>query len=194
MTSYPVLQDRQRKSLPPGRSRSLLQQLEPIMADAPLPCRRAHAVGTDAVPEWRAAFLAELAATSNVAASARHAGISPALAYQARRAEPGFYREWQEALCEGYDMLEMALLRRLREGEVKPAAGAKKGVRTFDNANALRLLAAHRESTARQRAVMENRDSDAILDAIDAKIEKMRERSLPALPAPGADTDQTDDQ
>jgi hypothetical protein len=138
---------------------------------------------------WRKAFLAELAATSNVAASARKAGISTSCAYEARRTDPEFYRAWREALCEGYDHLEMNLLQRLREGEIKPASGAKRGTRVFDNATALRLLVAHRETAARQRAIHENRNSGAILDAINAKIEKMRERHMAALPPP---TDRTD--
>ena len=130
---------------------------------------------------WRKIFLAELAATSNVAAAARKAGINTARAYELRRADPAFYREWQEALCEGYDHLEMNLLQRLREGEIKPANGAKKGVRVFDNATSLRLLIVHREAASRQRAIHEHRNSDAILAAIDAKIEKMRERRRKAL-------------
>jgi len=143
---------------------------------------------------WRKIFLAELAATSNVAASARAAGVHTSRAYDTRRDEPEFFREWQEALCEGYDHLEMNLLQRLREGEIKPAAGAKRGTRVFDNATALRLLAAHRETAARQRAIHENRNSGAIIEAINAKIEKMRERHLSAeataaLPPPEQDGD-----
>ncbi|MFZ5745453.1 MAG: hypothetical protein ACOY7T_13340 [Pseudomonadota bacterium] len=95
--------------------------------------------------DWSRLFLAELAATSNVSAAARKAGVCTSTAYEARRQSAEFNRAWQQALCEGYDLLEMDLLRRLREGEVKPAAGAKRGVRTYDNAAALRLLAAHRE-------------------------------------------------
>lgn len=155
------------------------------MADTHRPRRRATAAG-GALPKrvWARAFLAELAATSNVAASARKAGISTAHVYELRRADPAFYREWQEALCEGYDLLELNLLHRLREGEVKLAAGAKRGTRVFDNATALRLLVAHRESANRQRAVIENRNSDAIIEAINAKIEKMGARRRAALPAP----------
>lgn len=159
------------------------------MADT-IPARRRASAADTALPvrKWRAPFLSELAATSNVAASARAAGIAPARAYELRRADPQFYREWQEALCEGYDHLEMTLLQRLRDGEIKPASGAKRGTRVFDNANALRLLAAHRETAARQRAIHDTRDSEAILDSINAKIEKMRERRITvasaALPAP----------
>lgn len=115
-----------------------------------------------------------------MAASARTAGISTTRVYEVRRSDPVFYREWQEALCEGYDLLEMNLLHRLREGEIKPAAGAKRGTRVFDNATALRLLVAHRESATRQRAVIENRNSEAIIEAINAKIEKIKQRRLAA--------------
>ena len=133
--------------------------------------------------DWRELFLSELAATSNVAASARAAGINASRAYDARRCDPEFYRRWQEALCEGYDHLEMHLLHRLREGEIKPASGAKRAVRTYDNATAFRLLTVHREQVARQRAIHENRNADAVLAAIDAKIDMMRERSLKAAGA-----------
>lgn len=160
------------------------------MADKSLSCRRAPAGESAAFQrQWRKPFLAELAATSNVAASARAAGISASRAYELRRQDPRFYREWQEALCEGYDHLEMSLLQRLREGEIKPAAGAKRGVRVFDNATALRLLTLHRDSVVRQRAIRENRNSRAILDAIDAKLDKMRERSLKAIPSPDPSAD-----
>jgi len=120
--------------------------------------------------QWTSLFLAELAATSNVSASARRAGVPNTLVYETRRTDPAFNRAWRLALCEGYDALEMALLQRLREGEIKPASGAKKGVRTYDNASALRLLTAQRE----------DEDAEAIIASINAKLEKMRERSLAA--------------
>ena len=150
------------------------------MADTTLSGKRAPA-GQPRSPsfaEWSAEFLAELAATSNVAASARKAGIHPSLAYDARRKDAGFHRAWQVALCEGYDHLEMDLLHRLRMGEIKPATGAKRGVRLYDNATAFRLLAAHRETAAQQRAIRENEDADAILASIDAKLDRMRERAV----------------
>lgn len=130
--------------------------------------------------EWSPAFLSELAATSNVRAAARKAGIHTATAYDARRADAEFNRKWQDALCEGYDHLEMELLHRLRSGEVKPAKDMKRGTRHFDNATAFRLLAAHRESAAQHRAVLENEDADAILASIDAKLDRMRERAQQA--------------
>lgn len=161
------------------------------MADKSLSRRRAPA-GESAASQrqWRKVFLAELAATSNVAASARKAGISASRAYEVRRQNAEFHREWQEALCEGYDHLEMNLLHRLREGEIRPAAGARRGTRVFDNTTALRLLALHRDSVTRQRAVQDNRNSEAILAAIDARIDRIRQRKIKeqsgpqALPAP----------
>ena len=138
---------------------------------------------------WSKDFLAELAAPSNVSAAARRAGITTTLAYDQRRCDPEFNRAWQSALCEGYDHLEMELLRRLRDGEIKPAAGAKKGIRTFDNATALRLLAAHRESAARQRAIRSNEDSEAIIQSINAKLETMRQRRASTTEPAPSDTD-----
>ncbi len=127
---------------------------------------------------WSKLFLAELAATSNVSASALKAKVSTSNAYETRRQNPEFNREWQRALCEGYDHLEMELLHRLRSGEVKPAGTAKRGKRSFDNATAFRLLAAHRESAVRQRAIRSNEDAEGIVLSINAKLEAMRQRML----------------
>lgn len=146
------------------------------MQDAKVPARsRARTSRAADEKRWRQAFLGHLAETSNVAASARKAAVLPSKAYEARRKDPQFYREWQEALCEGYEHLEMALLHRLREGEIKPATGAKRGVRVFDNATSLRLLTVHRDSVSRQQAIRDNRDSGAILREINARIDKLRE-------------------
>ncbi|MBS0481867.1 MAG: hypothetical protein JSR96_06870 [Proteobacteria bacterium] len=154
------------------------------MADKP-PIRRGASTpaAKPSFARWSKTFLAELAATSNVSAAARKAAVSTASAYDARRSNAAFNRAWQQALCEGYDHLEMELLHRLRNGEVKPATGAKRGTRAFDNATAFRLLSAHRESAARFRAVRNNEDAEAIIQSINAKLEAMRQRRL-ALAAP----------
>lgn len=130
------------------------------------------------LPKWSKAFLSELAATSNVTAAARKAGISTSTAYDTRRGNAEFSRRWHEALCEGYDHLELELLHRLRTGEVKPASGARRGARAFDNATAFRLLAIHRETVARQRAVQSNQNAAEIIFSINAKLEAMRQRRL----------------
>lgn len=144
---------------------------------APSGRRRAPQNG---LPKWAKPFLAELAVTSNVSAAARKAKVASTTVYDARRASAEFNRKWLQALCEGYDHLELELLLRLRTGELKPAAGAKRGTRSFDNGTALRLLIAHRQSAARQRAIRDDQDSETILASINAKLEKMRERRLAA--------------
>ena len=150
------------------------------MADRAKSGKRAPAGdrGKRGFARWSKVFLSELAATSNVTASARKAGISKGSAYDARRIKAEFNREWQRALCEGYDHLEMELLRRLRDGEVKPATGTKRNVRTYDNANALRLLGAHRDTAARHRSTRSHEDAEAIVLSINAKLERMRQRLL----------------
>lgn len=120
---------------------------------------------------WRGYFLEALAACSNVTAAAEAAGIDPSRAYKVRRKDPGFARQWSEALCEGYENLELEMLQRMRDGE------EREGPR-FDNAAALRLLALHRESVARERALRDSADTEAIRASIDARLDEVRERVL----------------
>ena len=141
---------------------------------------------------WRAVFLAALAETSNVTGAAERAGVSTSRAYHVRRCEPAFARAWFAALCEGYDHLEMEVLRRLRDSDFTIAGGAR-----YDFGAALRILAAHRASIGRHRAEMLDQDEDEILAAIDATLEKILEREeaakalhgRPAGPAPAANDD-----
>lgn len=131
-------------------------------------------------PNWIGDFLAALADTSNVAAAARKAGIDVSTAYHRRRHDHEFNRRWQIALCEGYDNLEMELLYRLRTGELKPGSGTKKASRSFDNATAFRLLAAHRESAASERARRDHVSAEEIRAAIDRKVDELRRRVMDA--------------
>lgn len=135
-----------------------------------------------AYEQWATAFFDALARTSNVTSSAKLAGINPRTAYKAKQSNAEFNRRWREALCEGYELLEMSLLQRMREGQLKRADG--KAVRTYENAVALRLLAVHRAEAAKFRAQRDNEDADAILLSINAKLEKMRSARLAAARAP----------
>jgi len=137
---------------------------------------RAAATAAPARRGWMAAFLSALAETSNVRRAARKAGISSATAYEARRKQRDFARKWQDALCEGFDNLEMELLGRLREGELKPPAGAARAARSFDNAAALRLLAAHREAREREHAQRSNVSAADIRASINRKIAAVKAR------------------
>lgn len=125
---------------------------------------------------WCAPFLAQLAVTSNVAASARRARVDVSTVYKLRRTDTGFARDWFAALCEGYDNLELDLLHRLREGELEGGRSKERARRKFDNATAFRLLAAHRETVTRQRGRNDYEHEDAVLASIDAKLDTMRHR------------------
>jgi hypothetical protein len=134
---------------------------------------------------WRTHFFEALAETSNVSTSAARANVPPRIVYKLRREEPEFADRWLAALHEGYDNLEMELLGYLRD----PRGKAK-----VDVAAALRLLAAHRETVERHRALNDEEDEQATLDSIDAFIEDIRQRRLQNAaillepePADGAD-------
>lgn len=119
-----------------------------------------------------------LAESSNIASSARIAKVPKSTIYKLRREDADFRSAWFDALCEGYDNLEMSLLHRLRIGELE---GTKtKARRKFDNATAFRLLAAHREAVSQRMALRDDDDEDAILASINAKLDAMRAREKAA--------------
>ena len=130
---------------------------------------------------WRTTFLHGLAETSNVKASAEIADISQSWVYKTRREDDDFARQWLEALCDGYDRLEMDLLHRLRCGVGQDASETK-----FDNTTAIRLLSMHKGDVARARALRDNREETAVLESLDAMIDAMRDRAARNAGAPTA--------
>jgi len=120
-------------------------------------------------PDWREGFLEALAETSSVIAAAAAAQVVRQDAYRLRRTDPEFAAGWLAALHEGYDHLEMELLGYLRNPT---------GRRKMDVAAALRLLAAHRATVERRRALDEEEDEQAIRESIDAFLEGLRQRRL----------------
>ncbi len=118
---------------------------------------------------WRGLFLDHLAESSNVTRSAEYAGINPSRAYKVRREEPEFARAWLAALWEGYIHLELEVLRRLRDGDQVAGESDK-----YDFANAIRLLAAHRDNAARAQAEHRNVSAAEIRASIDRKVEAIR--------------------
>ena len=139
---------------------------------------RKRVVSRPAAPDWKPAFLAALAETSNVARAARQAGTNTSTVYETRRRSRDLARKWQAALCEGHDNLEMDLLCRLREGEIRRAPGTKTGVRTFDNGTAYRLLMVHREAVAKEKAGQANVNAADIRASIEKRMAALRERVL----------------
>ncbi len=124
---------------------------------------------TTLTKDWRPKFLTHLGETSNVSASARSAEIEPSTAYRARRDDPQFAHQWLLALREGYIHLEMEVLRRLREGDLKTKDEDK-----YEFANAIRLLAAHRDNAARAGAAQRNVSAQEVRASIDRKVEGIR--------------------
>ena len=89
-------------------------------------------------------FLESLAESSNVAASARAAGVTGNAMYRERRRNAGFAARWHEALCEGFARLEAELL---SEALVAPSGNVKDATlksRAQKYRLGLALLAAHR--------------------------------------------------
>lgn len=121
---------------------------------------------------WRTYFLQALAATSNVTASAAKAGVSPSRAYKVRRESAAFAAQWRAALHEGYEHLEMEVLAYLRGNDPE---------RKLDVANAIRLLAAHRQTVAQIRSMQDETDEQSVLDAIDHLINRMRREASEPL-------------
>ena len=128
---------------------------------------------------WRTYFLQALAETSNVRLSAERAGVSPSRAYKARREDAAFKAAWSAALLEGYEHLEMEVLGHLRTPD--PA-------RKFDVAGAIRAISLHRETIAAERARADGRDEQAVLDSIDAMIERRAANAAAIAETAGTDT------
>lgn len=117
----------------------------------------------------RTAFLDTLAETSSVTIARQRAGFTHTEVYKLRRHDPRFAAAWRLALIEGYDQLEFELLAHLRD----PRSPHK-----MDVSGALRLLAAHRETMARERALLGHDDKEAVLASVDRFFEGLRERRL----------------
>jgi hypothetical protein len=141
--------------------------------------------GANARPgrHWRKHFLEALAATSNIERAAAAARVTVARAQQTRRTDPDFAQAWQAAVADSYLNLELEVIRRLREGDLMTANGDK-----FDFANAIRLLAAHRDGAARgQQSQVRDVSAAEVRASIDRKIEDIRRRVARQKAARGGD-------
>jgi hypothetical protein len=69
---------------------------------------------------WPARFLEVLAQTANVWATCRVVGVHRATAYRRRSRDPKFKRDWDLALEDSYDALELAVRKRAQSGSEKP--------------------------------------------------------------------------
>lgn len=121
---------------------------------------------------WRKRFIETLAATASIERAAAAARVSTARAYQTRRDNTDFARDWQNALADSYLNLELEVIRRLRDGDLLTENGDK-----CDFANAIRLLAARRDGSGRGQTEVRNVSPAEVRASIDRKIEEIRRRA-----------------
>ncbi|MEM0909828.1 MAG: terminase [Pseudomonadota bacterium] len=98
-------------------------------------------------PIKRKKFLNMLAETANVSAAARHIGMSRRRMYQIKDTDPSFAEDWENAIDEGVDSLELEARRRAKDGTSKPLMyqGEKCGeVIEYSDTLMMFLLRAHR--------------------------------------------------
>ena len=89
------------------------------------------------------------------------------MAYRTRRSCDDFASDWRAALFEGYTNLEMEVLGYLRD----PAPAHK-----MDVTAALRLLAAHKETIAQERATRANVSAAEVRASIERKVDELRKK------------------
>jgi hypothetical protein len=146
----------------------------------------ARSSGNNGAPgrSWRRRFIETLTATSNLQRAAETAKVPLARAYEVRRSDSEFARAWQAAIADGYITLELEVIRRLREGDLKTESGDK-----FDFANAIRLIAARRDGTGRAaQAETRNVSVAEVRASIDRKIEEVQRRVARQKAAQGSPT------
>lgn len=140
--------------------------------------RQLRAVRKDGwTPERRTLFMETLAATCNVSEAARTVGMNLSSAYYQKRRDPGFAREWSEALCVGHEELLTLMLRQSLFGSEEEeivldgegAVKSRKIKRGHPHTVAMGLLNAH----ARQVAKTRMEQADGRPDGEDA-VERLR--------------------
>lgn len=146
--------------------------------------------------ERRRIFMETLAATCNVSEAARAAGKNLSSAYYQKRRDPGFAREWAQAMSIGYAELEALLLRQSLFGsEVEEVVLDPEGMvksrkvkRGHPHAVGVRLWVQHRREVAETQAAdqLERPDGADAVERLRAALDQVRERSgvAGALPAP----------
>ena len=130
-------------------------------------------------PAAQKAFLAHLAQTANVSASARTAGVTTRPVYDLRRKSEGFCTKWLGALAEGYARLEANLL---AEALSPPASNMKDSTFKQKQMKArmgMALLAAHRATVrgvGATPAPSRSRDPKEVQARLEARFAAMRQR------------------
>jgi|GEM_PF-605308 len=130
----------------------------------------------------RKLFLEHLALTSNVAASARKAGVASSRVYALKRKNPDFACDWQAALSEGFARLEAELLAEALRTISGKVSDATLKSRAQKHRLALALLAMHRNSVRGAPKPVAKADNSAEIAArVEAKLLDMRARVKAAM-------------
>ncbi len=127
----------------------------------------------------RDTFLAHLATTANVAASARVAGVPSHRVYRERGTNPAFRDAWQDALAEGYTLLESELLAEA----LRPASSSLKDMTLKTRQMKIRLgmslLSLHRASVRGEKpakSLPAVQTTDEIRRRVSERLHLMRAR------------------
>ncbi|MEP2987649.1 MAG: hypothetical protein ABJN65_16405 [Parasphingorhabdus sp.] len=131
--------------------------------------------------ERKKKFLKHLTMSSQVKQSAKAANIPISTLYRWREQDTEFQKNWLTALSAGYELLEMELLHRARNGIDKAIFHGGEIVATvkeYDNGLAFRLLMAHKDMVAKTRVAQSESTDRAgqLRQTLDQKINEMRER------------------
>lgn len=122
---------------------------------------------------WRRGFLVALAATSNVSEAARVVGIHRTTAYLAKSNDESFAAEWEEALEQATDALELEARNRAlgvyisykfdKGGNplLHPITGEPYAERAVSDALLTLLLKAHRPDKYKERSAVETTEKPA---------------------------------
>jgi hypothetical protein len=113
--------------------------------------------------KWKQIFIEEVARSGSVLLSSRKAGVCRATVYEARKVDPAFADQWDDAIDEAVDLLEAVARGRAVNGTDKPVyqGGVQVGtIRQYSDALLIFLLKAHRPERFR--------DSYDLAKAVDA--------------------------
>lgn len=202
-------------SVRPGRRTSrvafrgeALVEGDPLLGFAPYIHKAPR--GNSITPDRQRAFIAALAASGIVTQAARVIGASLEALYKIRNAPgaEGFAAAWEEAVDRGMARLEDCALERAIEGEERFIIRRGEVVaswRRYDTPLLMFLLRNRRRARydaygarggerplspaeERARAIEEEREAEEVLESINMKLERMRERWI-AAQAAGCDED-----
>jgi hypothetical protein len=140
-------------------------------------------------PKKRAAFLRNLAEFGNISLAAKAAGVLRRTPYDWRERDPVFAQEWDDALEQACDLLELEARRRALHGCDKPVfyQGEQCGViREYSDTLAIVLLKAHRPDKFRENIKTEQSITHEFADLTN---DELLERARRLLAGDGAARD-----